>query len=230
MHDPNLQLLETAARLLEPMLEEVVFVGGCVTGLLISDPAAPGMRPTTDVDVIAEVYSYADYQALSERLRERGLVHDDREDAPTCRWRHENAVIDVMPIDEAVLGFANRWYQTAMTSAQTVPLSGLTLRLITPVYFVATKFEAFHGRGAGDYLASHDLEDVMAVIDGRQELVNEVLSAPQDVRSYIQEKLAKLLTTNAFVDALPGFLPPDEANQARLPVLRERLEAMTSRA
>ena len=63
-----------------------------------------------------------------------------------------------------------------------------------------------------------------------QELVNEVLSAPQDVRSYIQEKLAKLLTTNAFVDALPGFLPPDEANQARLPVLRERLEALTSRA
>ncbi len=55
MPDPNLQLLEAAARVLEPLLDEVVFVGGCVTGLLITDPAAAGMRPTTDVDVIGSV-------------------------------------------------------------------------------------------------------------------------------------------------------------------------------
>ena len=81
MHDdPNLQLLEAAARALEPMLDEVVFVGGCVTGLLITDPAAAGVRPTADVDVIAEVYSYAEYDGLSQRLRELGLIEDARED------------------------------------------------------------------------------------------------------------------------------------------------------
>ena len=53
--DPNLQLLEAAARALEPMLGEVVFVGGCVTGLLITDPAAAGIRPTMDVDVISRL-------------------------------------------------------------------------------------------------------------------------------------------------------------------------------
>ena len=226
MHDSNLQLLEDAARLLEPLLDEVVFVGGCVTGLLITDPAAAGMRPTTDVDAIAEVYSYAEYAALSDRLRELGLTEDDREEAPTCRWRHGSLTVDVMPVDEAVLGFANRWYQPAVESAKMVDLSGLTLRCITPVYFVATKLEAFHGRGDGDYSASHDLEDVIAVVDGRQELVDEVLEAPQDVRDYIREDLAKLLGTQDFVDALPGFLLPDEANQARFVVLRERLEAL----
>ena len=136
--------------------------------------------------------------------------------------------IDVMPVDEAVLGFANRWYQPAMKSAKSVDLPGLTLRCITPVYFVATKLEAFHGRGDGDYSASHDLEDMIAVVDGRKELVDEMLEAPQDVRDYIREDLAKLLGTQDFVDALPGFLLPDEANQARSVVLRERLKALAS--
>ena len=228
MHDPNLQLLEAAARLLEPLLDHVVFVGGCVTGLLITDPAAADMRPTTDVDVIAEAYSYAEYDVLSDSLRELGLTEDNREDAPTCRWRHGSLVIDVMPVDAAVLGFTNRWYQPAIESAERVDLSGLTLRCITPVYFVANKLEAFHGRGDGDYFASHDLEDVIAVVDGRQELVDEMLETPQDVRDYIRDDFAKLLGTQDFVDALPGFLLPDEANQARVAVLRERLEALAS--
>ena len=57
MNDPNLHLLEAAARLLQPLLDELVFVGGCATGLLITDPGAVGIRPTKDVDVITEVGS-----------------------------------------------------------------------------------------------------------------------------------------------------------------------------
>ena len=227
MHDdPNLQLLEAAARALEPMLDEVVFVGGCVTGLLITDPAAAGVRPTTDVDVIAEVYSYAEYDGLSQRLRQLGLVEDAREHAPTCRWRHGDLTIDVMSVDERVLGFANRWYRPAMESADRFELSELTLRLINPVYFAATKLEAFHGRGAGDYLASHDLEDIIAVVDGREELVAEVQDAPQDVRGYIQDEFGELLRSEDFLNAMPGLVQED----VRLPVLRERLDALASRA
>lgn len=152
MHDdPNLQLLEAAARALEPMLGEVVFVGGCVTGLLITDPAVASVRPTTDIDVIAEVYSYAQYDGLSAQLRELGLSEDNREGAPTCRWRHEDLTIDVMPVDAQVLGFANRWHKPALETAEPVQLSALVLRLISPVYFVATKLEAFHDRGGGDH-------------------------------------------------------------------------------
>ena len=198
--DPNLRLLEAAARALEPLLGEVVFVGGCVTGLMITDPAVAGTRPTTDVDVIAEVYSYAEYGALSDRLLELGLIQDAREGAPTCRWRSGDLTIDVMPIDEEVLGFANRWYLPAMESSENIELTGLTLRRITPVYFIATKLEAFHGRGAGDYLTSHDLEDVITVVDGR-ELVAEVRNAPEDVRGYIQNECGELLRSEDFLNA-----------------------------
>ena len=73
MKDPNLRLLEAAAKVMQPVLDELVFVGGCATGLLISDPGSGGVRPTLDVDTISDVASYADYAGLSDRLRALGL-------------------------------------------------------------------------------------------------------------------------------------------------------------
>lgn len=226
MTDPNLTLLESAVRLLQPLLDELVFVGGCATGLFITDPAAGGIRPTKDVDTITEVSSYAEYATLSERLRALKLHEDHREGAPTCRWRYGDLTIDVMPTDESVLGFSNRWYEPAIASAQSVEIAGLNIRLITPVYFLATKLEAFHGRGNDDYSGSHDLEDVIAVVDGRPEIVEEVRRAPSEVRTYIGSEMRLLLSMRAFVDGLGGFLLPDPASQERLPILRDQLTAL----
>jgi len=226
MIDPNLTLLEAAVRLLQPLLDDLVFVGGCATGLFITDPAAGGIRPTKDVDTITEVSSYAEYATLSERLRALKLHEDHREGAPTCRWRYGELTIDVMPTDERILGFSNRWYEPAIASAQNVTIAGLSIRLIIPVYFLATKLEAFRGRGNDDYSGSHDLEDVIAVIDGRPEIVEEVRTAPSDVRGHIASEMMRLLNTRAFVDALPGFLLPDSASQARYDLLRQRLSAL----
>jgi hypothetical protein len=57
MANPNLQLLVDAAKLLKPILGELVFVGGCTTALLFTDKAAAEVRPTYDVDAIAEITS-----------------------------------------------------------------------------------------------------------------------------------------------------------------------------
>ena len=226
MIDPNRTLLEAAVRLLEPLLDELVFVGGCATGLFITEPAAGGIRPTKDVDTITEVSSYAEYATLSELLRALKLHEDHREGAPTCRWRYGELTIDVMPTDESILGFTNRWYEPAIASAQNVTIAGLSIGLITPVYFLATKLEAFRGRGNDDYSGSHDLEDVIAVVDGRPEILEEIRDAPSDVRTYIASEMRRLLSTRAFVDGLGGFLLPDPANQERHPILRNRLNAL----
>jgi hypothetical protein len=93
--------------LLKPLLGELVFVGGCATALLITDKAAPEVRPTFAVDAIAEITSYASYAEFSERLRKLGFQEDMREGAPTCRWRQQSTVLDVMPLDEKILGFTN---------------------------------------------------------------------------------------------------------------------------
>lgn len=68
MPSRNLESLAEAARLLQPVIGELVFVGGCVTALLITDKAAADVRPTLDVDAIAEITSYADYTEFSEKL------------------------------------------------------------------------------------------------------------------------------------------------------------------
>ncbi|MCU1328259.1 MAG: hypothetical protein JWN34_3629 [Bryobacterales bacterium] len=47
----------------------------------------------------------------------------------------------------------------------------LEVRVVTAPYFLATKIEAFLGRGKGDYLWSHDLEDLIFVIDGRSAMI-----------------------------------------------------------
>ena len=230
MHDPNRLIVEAAAQLLHPMLADIVFVGGCATGLLVTDPAAGDVRPTTDVDVIAEVGSYAEYTAPSERLRAIGLTEDNREDAPTCRWRYEELVLDVLPTNEQILGFASQWYRPAIASADHVQLRGVTLQLITSVYFVATKLEAFRGRGGDDYAASHDLEDLLTIVDGRPTLTDEMLNAPTDVQRYIAIECRRLLDTRAFRDALPGYLLPDAASHACQPLLLDRLELLASLA
>jgi hypothetical protein len=228
MTDPNLQLLEAAARVLRPLLEDLVFVGGCATGLLITDPAAVRIRPTKDVDAITEVGSYAGYAALSDRLRDLGLTEDHREGAPICRWRYEDLMIDVMPTDQRILGFSNRWYEPALASAQRVEIAGMSLRVVTPIYFLAMKLEAFHGRSNNDVMGSHDLEDLITVIDGRREVVDELRAALPDVRAYVASELQQLLETRAFLDALPGFLFPDAASQGRYPLLLERLQALAA--
>jgi len=81
-----------------------------VTGLLITDEAAAAPRATLDVDAIAEITSYAEYAAFGERLRKLGFAEDTSEDAPLCRWVHLGTILDVMPLDEEILGFSNRWY------------------------------------------------------------------------------------------------------------------------
>jgi hypothetical protein len=71
--NPNIQILESAVERLEELANEMVFLGGCATGLLITDPAARPIRATQDVDVITEVGTLAEYHRLSERLREKDL-------------------------------------------------------------------------------------------------------------------------------------------------------------
>ena len=133
-----------------------------------------------------------------------------------------------MPLDEKILGFSNRWYAATMETALSLRLEpGLEIRLVTAPYFIATKLEAFKGRGNGDYSGSHDLEDLISVIDGRPTLANEIRKESIELRTYIAKEVKNLLQAPRFIDALPGHLLPDAASQARMGVLVRRLEQLT---
>lgn len=227
-NDINVRLLELVAqRLGEDLLSQWVFVGGAVAGLLITDPALPAIRPTEDVDLLVQALTLADYQRIEKTLVARGFSHDLSPDAPICRWRVGGVAVDVMPPVETVLGFSNRWYPLALETAlpQALP-SGTRIRLIPAPVFLATKLEAFAGRGGNDYLFSHDLGDFLAVVDGRASLLEECQASAVHLQAYLGERMAALLATPAFMDALPGHLPGDRASQERLPDLEQKLRTL----
>ena len=187
-------LLERAAAVLGSVADPIVFVGGATIHLWITEPGAPPARTTDDVDVICEVAGYGNYQLLADRLREAGL-HEALNEAVTCRWRDPatGLAIDVMPTDEAVLGFSNRWYPRAVETAveRSLP-SGRAIRAARPPVLVATKLAAWRGRGRGDALRSLDVHDVVALFNGRPELGTELATEEADLRMYVAAELEAL--------------------------------------
>lgn len=223
--NPNLEMLVLVVERLGNLTEEMVFLGGCATGLLITDPAAPPIRLSKDVDVIVQVVSYAAYYQLSEKLRKRGFKEDSSEGAPLCRWITDNAVLDVMPTDARILGFSNQWYAQAMENAEEMQLpSGRKIRLVSAPYFLITKLEAFDGRGGGDYLMSHDIEDIIAVIDGRPGIIDEIRQAESELAAELSARFEKLLKDKNFIDSISGHMPTDAASQARTQVVLGRIK------
>lgn len=216
-------LLDTVIRL-GALAEKFVFVGGCATGLLVTSVRSQTVRMTIDVDVVTQVATLGDYYTISAELEKKGFRQSRSEDAPLCRWIADGLQLDVVPTDPTILGFSNRWYSVAAETAQPFELnSEQRIRLITAPLFLATKLDAFSDRGRGDFWASHDLEDLVTVVDGRPELEEEVHSAPLAVRNYLSESMANLMSNSSFVLALAGHLPTDAGSQARLPMLRRRL-------
>ncbi|MDY6847766.1 MAG: hypothetical protein AB7F20_07015 [Geoalkalibacter sp.] len=65
----NLEMVRHVAERLGELRGQVVFLGGAATTLLITDEAAPDVRPTLDVDVIVEIGSSSEYYRLGETLR-----------------------------------------------------------------------------------------------------------------------------------------------------------------
>lgn len=223
----NLAMVMHVAERLGPLRQKVVLLGGAATGLLVTDEAAPEVRPTKDVDIIVEILSRSAYYQLEETLRSLGFTQTMEEDAPLCRWVIDDIKVDVMPTDEKVLGFSNKWYSPAIKSATEISLGkGLEIRIVTAPYFLATKIEAFYGRGRGEYMASHDMEDLVTLIDGRLELIDEVTESQIDLKEFLSEKFQNFLKSEAFLEALPGHLLPDPVSQARLPKITSRMEGI----
>ncbi|MDH5368472.1 MAG: hypothetical protein OEW99_00490 [Gammaproteobacteria bacterium] len=226
--NPNLEILEFAIEQLDELANEMVFLGGCATGLLITDPAAPPIRVTKDVDAIVQVFSKADYYQLASKLRKKGFKEDTSDDAPLCRWVTGNVILDVMPTDAEILGFGNEWYTAAAANAEQIVLSsGKQIHMVSAPYFLITKLEAFNGRGNGDYLMSHDIEDIIAVIDGRAEIVSEVRETEPMLVKELSVRFQNLLQDSKFIDAVSGHMPTDETSQSRVSIILNTIKKLS---
>ncbi len=217
-------IIQVAERL-GPLRANVFFLGGSATGFHITDRAEPEIRATKDVDIIVEVASIVDYHKLEKTLGELGFFQKMQKDDPICRWYIDDVIVDIMPTDENILGFSNRWYLPAIKNSVTIELEpNLEILIVTAPYFLGTKLDAYFGRGRGDYLASHDMEDIINFINGRVEILEDIKNSEPDLKDFIIKSLQGFLEDEFFLEALPGHLLPDQASQGRRSIILERIK------
>ena len=227
----NLERLARVARVLDGLGKPVVYVGGSTIALYVDEFAARHARLTDDVDGLVAVAGYTEYSDLEEELRALGLVHCDDEGAPICRWVLDGDVlVDIMPTDPNILGFSNRFYPAGFATAETVLLpDGAAVRVMRLEYLLATKVEAFKGRGAGDPLSSKDLEDIIAVLDGAS-CADAVAAADAEVRDYLACWFADfLLAWPRLTEFVRGSLPqpPSAARLAAVLAAIRKIAALS---
>lgn len=116
-------LLMVATALGRDLLDEVAFVGGCTTSLLVTDEfSLEAARFTDDVDVIVNIVGRLEWYKFQSMLKGRGFTVSP-EDEILCRMRLVGLKVDFMPHDGSILGFTNRWYEKALATADPYKIS-----------------------------------------------------------------------------------------------------------
>lgn len=201
----QLKMLEKVAEALsEEFLREMVFIGGCTTSLLVDEENyALASRYTYDVDLIVDIATQADWYFLEEKIRRLGFKNDQDSNV-ICRYKleedlAEDIIVDFMPTDSSILGFSNRWYDEAIKHKFSYELpNGKLINLLKSPYFLATKFEAYKGRGGGDAFTSKDIEDILTLCMGRSSLVEEIYNSSDELRDYLSISFKELADSYSF--------------------------------
>jgi hypothetical protein len=106
----------------------------------------------------------------------------------------QGITVDVMPTGENILGFSNRWYPEGYRNAMVMNIGdNYCIRLLQPAWFIASKLEAFRGRGGNDGRMSTDFEDIVFVLNNRTSIWEEMKNAPTLLNEYIQQQFRSLL-------------------------------------
>jgi predicted nucleotidyltransferase len=129
--------------------------------------AAEQVRPTTDVDMVVEIATYAEYAELEEHLRKLGF-RNDVSSGVICRYTVDGLTVDILPTGKNVLGFHNRWYVEGFRDSMAYDIGDQeTIRIFSPPYFLASKIDAFNDRGHNDGRSSSDFEDIVYILNNR---------------------------------------------------------------
>ena len=193
-----------------------VFIGGATIGLYLDDFARAHLRTTKDVDcIVPAVVTTMQWFALERELQQRGWSPD--RDGPICRYRSPSGhVVDLLARDPSVQGFSGTWFQAAVKNAEPRALAGGSSVLVPKVpWLLACKIEAYNDRGARDPMASADLEDIVALLDGCRDLAAQVEAADADVRALVSHWFTALAANASLLEIVVAQLPEGGADASR---------------
>lgn len=222
-YDNNYAMLKLALKFLGDLSNEVVFIGGATTCLYIDPTISDEIRPTEDVDCTIEVANIKEFYEFERKLENKGFTHDVTKGAPICRFSYKNLLsLDVMPNDKKILGFSNSWYTDGIKNKEIRKIDDQEIYTFTFPYFLASKFEAFNGRGKEDPRMSWDLEDIVLVIDG---IKNFDFEMSPTLKAYFSQMVEEITSNQATLEAISGFL---KHNPGKMNRIMKRLETFKS--
>lgn len=190
-HHKNTVRIKAVHNSLADLKDKVVYVGGATISLY-SDRETLEVRPTDDIDVIVEILSYNERSKLEEKLRSIGFQHD-MDSSVICRYKIQGIIVDIMPTADESIGFKNIWYPEGFKNAIDYKIDDITtVKILSVPYFIATKLEAYKGRGSGDGRTSHDFEDIVYVLENRQTIWDELRNTSGELKKYFVDEFKKL--------------------------------------
>ena len=206
---------------MQELASKILFVGGATVSLYTDRPFGE-IRPTDDVDVLIELIDYTGYAGVEDALRRKGFVNDV-DSGIICRFKVQGITVDIMPTNQEVLGFTNRWYSEGFKNSMRVELDqDCVIQIFQPVYFIASKLEAFKGRGNGDGRMSSDFEDIVFILNNRTTIWDEMKNASASVRDYLIAEFKNLNERNYLFEWVSVHL--DYSEQRRVSHIMGEIE------
>lgn len=138
----NLKVVKKVASTLEELNDDVIYVGGAVVSLYVTDEGAEQPRPTKDIDISVQISTYSQMDKLRERLATKKIFP-----APTetimYRYSYEDILIDFIPYEETPLGPTNSWLKPGFEKAYPIKIGDAEIQILPVSLFLCTKWEAF---------------------------------------------------------------------------------------
>lgn len=210
MLDKHHELLQTVALGFGDLTQKIIFVGGAVLDLYVTDDAAPEFRPSGDIDCLLNLPALLDNYVWERMLIERGFEKQKATQSPTCRWVYQGIPVTISPIQGQMelLGYRNIWYEEGLFHSlnHTLP-NGVTIRIFHPAYYTAAKVNAFLDRGRENFRHSEDFQDLVYLIEHRPQLSEDIEKAFHEVRSYVRSNFRRFLAYPDLEEGLYYALP-----------------------
>ncbi|MGK0379358.1 MAG: putative nucleotidyltransferase [Patiriisocius sp.] len=221
----NISVVAEVAKALQELKEEIVFVGGAIISLYTDDPAADEIRPTQDVDMTLNIINLGHWEKIQTQLRQLGF-HSNPFGKAICSYLYKDIPVDIMAAEDGPMGPSNSWYKIGFENLQTVKVKDQEIKILSAPCYLATKFEAFNGRGT-DLRTSHDIEDIIYVLDNRINIVEEIKQDDPRIQDFLREQLNSISKKGMLSEVLIAHIHPLIIAE-RMPIVEEKINQITA--
>ena len=216
----NIAVVAEVAGALKDLKQHIVFVGGAVVSLYADDPASDEIRPTQDVDLTLNIINLSHWNDVQETLTALGF-HLDPFGHSICSYRYKDIPVDIMATEDGSFGPANRWYKIGFENLWTAKAEDQEIQILSAPCYLAAKFEAFNHRGK-DYRTSHDMEDVIYLLDNRIHIAEEIAKDNIRITTFVKEQLQNIIQKGLLQEVLTAHIHPLMLEE-RMPIVEEKI-------